>query len=272
MFADLLDLTDKNSSEWNLSSEESDIEEVVDLQQGERVGRGKEDVCESEVTWCMATFLIESDSEPEETSVRVSRSARQEGRRKDSTLSSTSSLPTKPSTTPQKGILKSQKASSTSLKKATTHARINGKRVRFSLEGRSLQDVDFENDSETSEEIGGEEREEAGMEVDGDKCDDRERKDYSLTTSDDFEEMEDFDSDDGYIDSDASSNEEEGDEERLGEGKDSMAAAGSPSDGSRGHTTYVPPHLRGGDSKTRERLRKSVQGLINRYVGNHSTA
>lgn len=244
MFADLLDLTDKNSSEWNLSSEESDNEEVADIQQ-----------------------VIESDSEPEEMAVRISRSARQDGRRKGSTLSSTSSLPTKPSATPQKGILKSQKASSTSLKKATTHTVINSKRVRFSLEGRSLGDVDFENDSETSEEIGGEEeREEAGMEVDDDKCDDRERKDYPLTTSDGFEEMEDFDSDDGYIDSDGSSNEEEEDEERLGEGKDSMAAAGSPSDGSRGHTTYVPPHLRGGDSKTRERLRKSVQGLINRWA------
>ena len=36
---DLLDLTDKNSSEWNLSSEESDTEEVA-TQRGNGYGQG----------------------------------------------------------------------------------------------------------------------------------------------------------------------------------------------------------------------------------------
>ena len=46
MVADLLDLTDKNSSEWNLSSEESDIEDIAENQRGKH-DRGKEGLGEN---------------------------------------------------------------------------------------------------------------------------------------------------------------------------------------------------------------------------------
>lgn len=75
-------------------------------------------------------------------------------------------------------------------------------------------------------------------------------------------------SDDGYIETDSSSEEEmEGEsEEDEAEGTTTpLLAAASANDGASHTYTYVPPHLRDGrTSQNQERLRKTVQGLINR--------
>lgn len=78
-----------------------------------------------------------------------------------------------------------------------------------------------------------------------------------MEDSDDLSEQ----SDDGYIET-SSSSEEEMERESEDEGIPDLAAA-SANDGAI--HTYVPPHLREVKaSKNQERLRKTVQGLINR--------
>ena len=82
-----------------------------------------------------------------------------------------------------------------------------------------------------------------------------------MEDSDDSSEQSDLGSDDGYIETDSSGEEMEGEGE--GEAESEGEAAASASD-SASHT-YVPPHLREEKrSKNLEKLRKTVQGLINR--------
>ena len=77
-----------------------------------------------------------------------------------------------------------------------------------------------------------------------------------MEDSDDSGEL----SDDGYIETESSGEEVEREEE----GKVTPQAATARASDDTGHT-YIPPHLRERKvSKNQERLRKSVQGLINR--------
>lgn len=79
-----------------------------------------------------------------------------------------------------------------------------------------------------------------------------------MDDSDDLSEQ----SDDGYIETE-SSGEEEMEGESEGGDTTPLLAAASANDGAS--HTYVPPHLRDGKtSKNQERLRKTVQGLVNR--------
>ena len=89
----------------------------------------------------------------------------------------------------------------------------------------------------------------------------------SLTDALNASDMEDSDdlseqSDDGYMETESSS-EEEMEGESEDEATTPLFAAASANDGAS--HTYVPPHLRDGrTSKNQEKLRKTVQGLINR--------
>ena len=83
-------------------------------------------------------LVLESDSEPEETTVRVSRPY---GSCKGDSKSS--ALATAP---PQKGILKDKKSAAMTLSKEEQK-----KRVRFSLEGKSPVDTNDPSDSSSNE-------------------------------------------------------------------------------------------------------------------------
>ena len=79
-----------------------------------------------------------------------------------------------------------------------------------------------------------------------------------MEDSDDLSEQ----SDDGYMETESSS-EEEMEGESEDEATTPLLAAASANDGAS--HTYVPPHLRDGrTSKNQEKLRKTVRGLINR--------
>lgn len=205
---------------------------------------------------------IESDSESEETTVKVSRP--RGVCRRGGVVSSESIA----SAAPQKGILKDKKAAAMTLTKEEQK-----KRVRFSLEGKSLADTSDHSDSSSDED-------DAAVEMEAGNSDDDEiiethdlgeisNSGVYVTIIDalDTIDMEDSDdlseqSDDGYIETE-SSTEEEMEGESEDEGTTPMLAAASANDGAS--HTYVPPHLREGrTSKNQERLRKTVQGLINR--------
>jgi hypothetical protein len=171
-------------------------------------------------------------------------------------------------TTPQRGILKD---GAMALMKEEQK-----KSVRFSLEGRSPVDetIDHTDSSSNEDDIAVE------MEADSDKVaetdDSGEIKGSNrvllchsiITDALDIEDSIDSSeqSDDGYIETDSSSEEEMEGESEEGEGATTpLLAAASVNDGASHTHTYVPPHLRDGrTSQKQERLRKTVQGLINR--------
>lgn len=217
--------------------------------------------------------IAESDSEPEEAAVRVSRPRnRHHQRRASSSVEKIITVSDESVTSaPQKGILKA-KVAATRLKKRSNKE--EQKRVRFSLEGKTLASVSSSDDSDTSEE-----ENDVEMEMDLGHTGDTEPTDLITHPGDledigNLEDMEDFsdsneesdlESEDGYIETDSSEgeNEEEGIEGDALEGSSSAAAGCSVGDDSS--HVYVPPHLREGKkSETRERLRKNVQGLVNR--------
>lgn len=202
----------------------------------------------------------ESESEPEEAAVRISRPHHNKQR-----LDLSSALLNHKVTSPQKGILKDKKEAVTSQNRRNKKDR-NEKRVRFSMEGDLPAG---ESSDENADACGLGEGTAAVMEFDDDLGGGGNMKEYSDTDDfDDFEDLQDsidsneeleLGSDDGYMETESS-----GEEDEEGESVDgaSIEAVTSTTGNS---STYVPPHLRERrDSKSLEKLRKTVQGLINR--------
>ena len=148
------------------------------------------------------------------------------------------------------------------------------RRVRFSIDGKSLPTLASESSDASgdfSDHEGGTEEEMEFVIDDGDG----ENEDDLIATCGDFEDMKDssdesdesdLDEDDGYIETDSSKEEDEEGGGGDGMERDSNRSIASGVDNSsEASCVYVPPHLREGkDSKVQERLRKTVQGLINR--------
>ena len=176
--------------------------------------------------------------------------------------------------TPQKGILKYEKEKVTASLTKTAEEDQKERRVRFSIEAKSLA-------GESSDDVGDLSHHEGGMvgEMEFDIDDDKgENEDDLITTCGDLEDMEDsndesdesdLDGNDGWIELDSNEEEEEGGE---GDGmsryllETSSSRTSGIATSSEASCVYIPPHLREkkDSSKVRERLRKSVQGLINR--------
>lgn len=91
--------------------------------------------------------VLESDSEPEETTVRVSR--RRGGmHRKEGVVAFSGKSTGSTASAPQKGILKDKKAAPAAM---TLTREEQKKRVRFSLEGKSPADTTDHGDSSSDE-------------------------------------------------------------------------------------------------------------------------
>ena len=257
-------MTEKSSNEWDLSDDESETEDTTNQQQGRFFPRLE---CSHAAQSMYGELLVlESDSEPEETTVRVSRPY--------GSCKGGSKLSALVTTSPQKGILKDKKSVAMTLSKEEQK-----KRVRFSLEGKSPIDTNDHSDLSSNEDDTAVEMEAGDSDEDefAETDDLGEIKkivgvyvtitDALIINASDMEDSDDLSeqSDDGYIETESSS--EDSEEEMEGESEDEattpLLAAASANDGAS--HTYVPPHLRDGrTSKNQERLRKTVQGLINR--------
>ena len=138
--------------------------------------------------------------------------------------------------------------------------------MRFSLEGGLLESGSSEEESSSSEE-----EEEIEVMESNDGCGDVDVIEKCLNSvscgfddsADWSDSSDEFDTNDGdgYIETDDS---EEGEEE--GEGSEEERSDESPATSTTDVSqTYVPPHMREKkSSKNLEKLRKTIQGLINR--------
>ena len=163
--------------------------------------------------------------------------------------------------------MKAKKEKSTASLTKTGEEDKKERRVRFSIEAKSLASESSDDGGDLSDHEGGMD---GVMEFDVEDSD-GENEDDLITTCGDLQDMEDSSDENDESDIDRDNETDSNEEEGEGDGMErdlletSSSKASDVAASSEASCMYVPPHLRERkDSKVRERLRKNVQGLINR--------